>query len=99
MSDKYEFPNHPADERYADNLFKGGLDKDLDWIGIANSTKHNLKVRTVVGRDAAGDIFEKVNNLLWVDSRRSSSSSSSSSSSVGDNFGVEGPSFNLELQV
>ena len=70
-------------------MFRGGLDKDLDWIGIANSTKHNLKVRTVVGRDTAGDIFEKVNNLLWVDSRRS----------VGDNFGVEGPSFNLELQV
>ena len=89
MSDKYEFPNHPADERYADNLFRGGLDKDLDWIGIANSTKHYLKVRTVVGRDTAGDIFEKVNNLLWVDS----------SDSDSDSFGVEGPSFNLELQV
>ena len=61
MSDKYEFPNHPADERFADNMFKGGLDKELarDWIGIANSTKHNLKVRTVVGRGTAGDIFEK----------------------------------------
>ena len=54
MSDKYEFPNHPADERYPDKEEKS----DTAWIGIANSTKHNLKVRTEVGRDAAGDIFE-----------------------------------------
>ena len=54
MSDGYEFPNHPVDERFPSKEEKS----DRAWIGIANSTKHNLKVRTEIGRDTtAGDIF------------------------------------------
>ena len=56
MSDGYEFPNHPVDERFPSKEEKS----DRAWIGIANSTKHNLKVRTEIGRDTTeGDIFEK----------------------------------------
>ena len=65
MSDEYEFPNHPVDVRYPNKEEK----RDTAWIGIANSTKHNLEVRTEIGGNtAAGDIFAKVENsisLAW----------------------------------
>ena len=52
VSEIYEFPNHPADEKLGKK--EGG---DRAWIGIANSTKHNLKVKTELGGNTAGDIF------------------------------------------
>ena len=59
VSEIYEFPNHPADEKLGKK--EGG---DRAWIGIANSTKHNLKVKTELGGNTAGDIFSYASSSL-----------------------------------
>ena len=46
MSDFYEFPNDPEEQEEAKKEEAETLALTSSWIGIANSTKHPLKVKT-----------------------------------------------------
>ena len=46
MSDRYEFPNDPEDEKAANKEEAETLSARSSWIGVANSTQHSLKVKT-----------------------------------------------------
>ena len=46
MSDRYEFPNDPEDEKAANKEETETLSSRSSWIGVANSTQHGLKVKT-----------------------------------------------------
>ena len=48
MSDIYEFPNDPEEQEEAKKEEAETLALSSSWIGIANSTKHPLKVETFV---------------------------------------------------
>ena len=48
MSDIYEFPNDPEEQEEAKKEEAETLGLTSSWIGIANSTKHPLKVKTFV---------------------------------------------------
>ena len=48
MSDIYEFPNDPEEQEEAKKEEAETLALTSSWIGIANSTKHPLKVKAVI---------------------------------------------------
>ena len=48
MSDIYEFPNDSGDERASNMEEKETLAARGSWFGVANSTKHRLKVKASI---------------------------------------------------